>query len=508
VGGRVAVIGAGPNGLVCAIRLAAAGLEVSVLEQASGPGGGVKSAEDTLPGFVHDRCAGFFPLTAASPAFRGLGLERHGLQWVDPPIPMAHPFVDGSAIALHRDLNATVASLERAAARAGSAWRSLVEPLLANGDTVVRVGLEPFPPVAPALMLAVKLRRRAIELARLALGSAASMGHELFGDDRPTAWLCGSTTHSDLSPGAACGAALALGLKVLGHLVGWPFPRGGAGRLTDAMVGRLGELGGAVRCGAPVERILSRRGRVAAVELRRGEVVPADAVVAAVSAAPLAAMLPDDALPARLLERLRRWRYGLGTFKLDWALSGPVPWEAAEARRAAVVHVGDTLEAMFRAAQEAGLGRVPLTPTMVVGQHTLHDPSRGPDGGHTLYAYTHVPNALDVEEEEVAERVEERIERFAPGFRRLVLARALRSPATLERENPSLVGGDLGGGSYELDQQLVFRPAPELVRYRTPLRGLYLAGASVHPGGGVHGSCGQGAARALLADRSPVRFWR
>jgi phytoene dehydrogenase-like protein len=507
VGGRVAVIGAGPNGLVCAIRLAAAGLEVSVLEQASQPGGGVKSAEDTLPGFVHDRCAGFFPLTAASPAFRGLGLERHGLDWVDPAIPMAHPFADGSAIALHRDLNATVASLDRAVAGAGRSWRALIEPLLANGDTLVRAGLEPFPPVAPALLLALKLRRRAIEVARLALGSAASMGHEVFGHDRPTAWLCGSTTHSDLSPGAACGAALALGLNVLGHLVGWPFPRGGARRLTDAMVGRLGELGGTVRCDARVERIVSRRGRVAAVGLRGGEEIPADAVVATVSAAPLAAMLPDDALPARLLRRLRRWRYGLGTFKLDWALSGPVPWEAPEARQAAVVHVGDTLDVMFRAAQEAGLRRVPRTPTMVVGQHTLHDASRGPNGGHTLYAYTHVPNALEVEEE-VAELVEERIERFAPGFRRLVLGRAVRSPATLERENPSLVGGDLGGGSYELDQQLVFRPAPELVRYRTPLRGLYLASASVHPGGGVHGSCGEGAARALLTDRSRLRFWR
>jgi phytoene dehydrogenase-like protein len=274
------------------------------------------------------------------------------------------------------------------------------------------------------------------------------------------------------------------------------------------MVARLRELHGSVRCDAPVERILCRGSRVAGVRLRGGEELAADAAIATVSAAPLAAMLPDDALPGRLMRRLRRWRYGLGTFKLDLALAGPVPWQAEEARRAAVVHVGDTLEAMARARHEAGLGRVPKLPTMVVGQHALHDSTRAPAGAHTLYAYAHVPSVLDVEEAEVAERMEERIERFAPGLRSLVLGRATRSPSGLERDNPSLVGGDLGGGSYELDQQLLFRPAPELVRYRTPLRGLYVGSASVHPGGGVHGACGAGAARALLADRSRLRFWR
>ena len=208
------------------------------------------------------------------------------------------------------------------------------------------------------------------------------------------------------------------------------------------------------------------------------------------------------------ITRLARWRYGLGTFKADYALSGPVPWSSPDARAAGVVHLGDTLEALFRAPQQAGEGRVPDVPTMVVGQHTLHDPSRAPAGQHTLYVYTHVPQRPDLPDDAIAERIEQRIAAFAPGFRDLVLARSLRSPTAIEQENPSLVGGDLPGGSFELDQQLCFRPAPELFRGRTPLRGLYVAGASVHPGGGVHGVSGQSAARALLSDASPVRFWR
>jgi phytoene dehydrogenase-like protein len=240
------------------------------------------------------------------------------------------------------------------------------------------------------------------------------------------------------------------------------------------------------------------------VRLAGGEEVGADVVVSTLSARPLAAILPDEALPARLLGRLRRWRYGLGTFKVDWALSGPVPWTAVEAREAAVVHVGDTVTDYFEAAQSSGLGRMPANPTMVVGQQSLHDASRAPAGAHTLYAYARVPARLDIDDHAVADVFERRIEAFAPGFRSLVLARVARCPARLERENPNLVDGDLGGGSMELDQQLVFRPAPELVRHRTPLRGLYVAGTSVHPGAGVHGVPGAGAAAAAIADRT----WR
>jgi phytoene dehydrogenase-like protein len=375
---------------------------------------------------------------------------------------------------------------------------------LAERELVLDTALRSFPPVVPGVRLGLKLRRRGLEIARMMLGSPASLGRELFGHDAPTAWLCGSCAHSDLAPGAAGGAAFAFALNWLGHVVGWPIARGGAGSLSAAMVGRLTQAGGDVRCGTSVERILSRRGRVCGVRLAGGEELQADVVVSTITATPLARMLPDDALPARIMRRLERWRYGLGTFKVDWALSGPVPWTAPQARRAGVVHVGDTVDAFFRSFHESGRGEVPSAPAMVVGQQSLHDASRAPAGAHTLYAYARLPTEIS-DEEAVAERMQQRIEAFAPGLGELVLARRHRSSATLERENPSLVAGDLGGGSLELDQQLIFRPAPELVRHRTPLRGLYVGGSSVHPGAGVHGVPGAGAAAAVIADRRLLR---
>lgn len=506
---RVTIIGAGHNGLVCAIRLARAGLDVTVLERDAQPGGHVRSSQETLPGFVHDLGAGFFPLTLASPAFRDLPLTGLGIEWESPPIAMAHPFLEGGAIALHRDLDATAASLDGAAPGSGAAWRAVVDRLAPQRELLFRAALSRFPPLLPAAGLALRLRRDAAELARYAAGSAAATGLDMLGDRRAAAWFAGSVAHSDLSPGAALGGSFALGLVLLGHLVGWPYPRGGAGRLTGALVAHLGELGGEIRCGVPVTGIQVRGARAVGVRVGPGdELVPADAVISTVSAGVLARLVPQGALPVRLARRLARWRYGLGTFKLDLALAGPVPWTAEEARRAAVVHVAGELESLFRSAHEAGAGEVPREPALVVGQHSLHDPSRAPAGKQTLYVYAHVPHDPPLPDHAVVERIEEQIERFAPGFRDLVLARAIRSPRALERENPSLVGGDLGGGSYEIDQQLVFRPAIELVRGRTPVRGLYVGGASVHPGGGVHGVSGDAAARAVIADASPLRVWR
>ena len=505
---RVVVVGSGHTGLVCAARLASRGVEVCVVEQAQRPGGALGSQGRTLPGFVHDHCAGVLPLAAASPAFRDLPLARHGLEWITPDAAMAHPFADGSAIVLHRDLDATAASLEAAARGAGSAWHSLASPLLARREQLLQTALSPLPPGVAALRLALALRRDAVELARRALASAATFGLEVLGDVRAAAWFSGSAVHSDLTPGSSGGAAFALFLNLLGHIVGWPYPRGGAGRLTDALVLHVRSLGGEVRCGAAVRSIEVRRGRVCGVRLASGEGLHADAVVTTMSARPLAALLPEGALPGRGIDRLRSWRYGVGTCKVDFALDAPVPWASADARRAGVVHLGDTLDALFRSQQEAGLGRVPQQPAMVVAQHSLHDTSRAPAGKHTLYVYTHVPARPELPDDAIADRMEQRIERFAPGFRDLVLARDVRSPERLERENPSLVGGDLAGGSMELDQQGPFRPAPELARYRTPLRGLYVAGASTHPGPGVHGVSGKGAAEALIADLSPLRFWR
>ncbi|MCW2985790.1 MAG: NAD(P)/FAD-dependent oxidoreductase, partial [Conexibacter sp.] len=240
---------------------------------------------------------------------------------------------------------------------------------------------------------------------------------------------------------------------------------------------------------------------------RSGEEVGADAVVSTLSALPLARLLPPGALPGRLERRLRQWRYGTAAFKLDYALSAPVPWSAPEPRGSAVVHVAGSLTELSAAAQAGERGELPERPALVVGQQSLLDPTRAPQGRHTLYVYAHVPPTYDVSDEEVAGRMEAQLERFAPGFGATVLARTLRAPRQTEAENPSMVDADLGGGTMELDQQLVFRPAPELIRYRTPLRGLYVAGASIHPGGAVHGMSGRGAARALLADRR-IRPWR
>jgi phytoene dehydrogenase-like protein len=501
---RVLVVGAGHNGLVCAIALAAADMEVSVLEQGATAGGGLCSAELTLPGHLHDLHAAFFPQAAVSPPIRRLELERHGVEWIAPPVAMAHPFQDGSVIALHRELSDTAASLERAARGAGTAWTELVERLWPCREAVIRAALSPFPPALPATRLALALRRDALQLARRLVGSAASLGGELFADERASAWLAGSVGHSDLTPGEAGSAAIAFGLAFLGHLVGWPLPRGGAGSIARALTRLLEARGGELRCDARVETIEVTRGRVTGVRLAGGERLQAQAAVATVGPAPLLRMLPPGALGERVTSSLARWRYGLGTFKLDAALAGAVPWRSAVAREAAVVHVGGELRELFAAADSARRGEMPERPTIVVGQQSLHDATRAPAGAHTLYAYARVPREPVDSDERIAELVERRIEELAPGFRSLVRARALRGPRAQEQANPALVAGDLAAGSLQLDQQLLFRPTPELCRGRTPLRGLYVAGGSVHPGPGVHGVSGEQAARALLRDLGPV----
>jgi phytoene dehydrogenase-like protein len=505
---RVLVVGAGHNGLVCAIHLARAGLDVEVLEHAPGHGGASSSTQATLPGFVHDHCAGFVPLTVASPAFRELGLERDGLEWAGGPEVMAHPFEDGTAIVLHRDIARTAEELERVSAGAGRAWTQLAGGLTPHADRLVRTVLGPLPPVRDALALGAALRRDGVELVRRMLSSVQALGLEVFeGADRPTAWLASSAMHTGLEPSSEGSGAFALMLQLLGHAYGWPFPRGGMQALADLLAARVRAEGGRIRCDARVEEVLVRSGRVAGVRLRGGEELAAAAVVTTVSAGPLAGMLPPGALGDRIARRLRRWRYGTGAFKLDYALSAPVPWSAPGARTAPVVHVAGELRDLAKAAQEGSRGDVPERPALVVGQHTLLDATRAPAGGHTLYVYSHVPSRYDLDDEEVAARVEAQLERFAPGCSAGVLARSIRPPWRTERENPSLVGGDLAGGAYELDQLLVFRPLPELCRHRTPVRGLYVAGSSVHPGAAVHGMSGRGAARALLADRR-LRPWR
>jgi phytoene dehydrogenase-like protein len=505
---RVLVVGAGSAGLVSAIHLARAGLQVTVLEHAPRPGGASSSVAATLPGYIHDHCAGFNPMTVASPAMIELDLEAEGLRWVNPDAIMAHPFADGTAISLHRDLDATCASLDGAHPGSGAAWRTLIEQYRPLAGALVAAVLGPLPPTRRTLELALKLRRDALLLARRMAGSIEAFGLDVFdGAERPTAWMSGSAQHSGLPPSTAGSGAFGFLLQLLGHSHGWPFPAGGQGELASALV-RIAERDGvSVRCGAHVEHILVRRGRTAGVVLRGGEELPARDIVTTISARPLAAMLPPEALGERLMRRLRIWRYGTAAFKLDYALNAPVPWTSTAAGRAAVVHVGGELRDLAAAAQAGGRGEMPQRPALVIGQHTLYDPTRAPVGAHTLYCYAQVPARYSCSDEDVAGLIEAQLERFAPGFSQTVTARALRNPARTEAENPSLVDGDLSGGTLELDQQLIFRPAPELCRYRTPLRGLYVSGASVHPGGSVQGMGGRSAARALLADRR-IRPWR
>ncbi|MEA2305296.1 MAG: hypothetical protein QOH43_2576 [Solirubrobacteraceae bacterium] len=505
---RVLVIGSGHNGLVCAVHLAEAGLDVEVLEHAPRYGGASSSGEVTLPGFVHDHCAGFNPMTVVSPAIRELELERDGLEWVGGPDVMAHPFEDGTSIVLHRDVAQTAAGLDLVAPGAGRAWAQLVGQLAPHSERLARTILSPLPPVRDPALVAVSLRRDMVELARRMLASVEALGLDVFeGAERPTAWLSSSAMHSGLEPTSAGSGAFGLLLQLLGHTHGWPFPRGGMQALADALAGRVRRAGGRIRCDAHVDEVLVRGGRVAGVRLRGGEEVGASAVVTTVSAHPLLAMLPREALPERIVRRLERWRYGTGAFKLDYALDAPVPWTAPGARTSPVVQVAGELGDLAAAAQDGSRGVVPERPALVVGQHTLLDSTRAPEGQHTLYVYSHVPSRYAEDDDEVAGRIEAQLERFAPGWGAHVLGRQVRPPWRTEQENPSLVGGDLAGGTYELDQLLVFRPMPELVRYRTPLRGLYVAGASVHPGGAVQGMSGRAAAKALLADRR-LRPWR
>jgi phytoene dehydrogenase-like protein len=447
-------------------------------------------------------------MTVASPAMLELELENEGVSWVNPDAVMAHPFADGSAIELRRDLEETVASLEAVQVGAGLAWRAFAGELAPLTRSLVASVLGPLGPTRQPLPIVLALRARTLTLARRMLGSVEALGFDVFdGASRPTAWLSGSAQHSGLPPTTAGSGAYGLLLQLLGHTHGWPFPVGGQQAVADALV-RIAERAGAtVRCGAHVADIIVAHDRVSGVRLSTGECLAARAVVSSVSARPLLGMLAPGALPDSLVTRLSRWRYGTAAFKLDYALRAPVPWAAPAARRASVVHVGGELSELAEAANAGIAGDVPERPALVVGQHTLYDPSRAPAGAHTLYCYAHVPARYACSDAEVAARVEAQLERFAPGFSEIVSARALRNPRQTESDNPSLVGGDLGGGSMELDQQLIFRPAPEMCRHRTPLAGLYVCGASVHPGGSVQGMGGRSAARALLADRR-LRPWR
>jgi phytoene dehydrogenase-like protein len=500
------VIGAGPNGLAAAIRLAEAGHQVTLLEAADRAGGAVRTDELTLPGFRHDTFSSVYPAGAASPVFGRMPLERHGLRWIHPGACYAHPLPGGRAVALYRELDATEASLEAAHADDGRSWRAFVEPLLAGFEAIRSTMLAPFPPVAGSLRLMRELGP--IGAARFGLlvpGSARSLGRRLFEGTGSRAWLYGSAGHGDVPPTDAGSAVAVIYLNLMGHAVGWPSPAGGAERLTEAVVGYLRELGGEVRTQAAVDTIESAHGRVTGVRTAGGDRFPADLVVATVMPKALVA-LTGDALGKPYRALLCRYRYGPATVKVDWALDGPIPWEAPEPRGAGTVHVAGGEQELVQTIAESEK-RLPERPFLLLGQQSLADPSRAPEGKHTAWAYTHGPNTgidwgtqLDAH----VERIEAQVERFAPGFRERILARHVMGPGELEQRDRNLVGGDVGGGSYRL-RQVVFRPVPGLSPYRTPLSGLYLGSAAAFPGGAVHGVPGDAAARAALADGSPGR---
>jgi phytoene dehydrogenase-like protein len=465
------VVGSGPNGLAAAITLARAGLDVVVHEAADTIGGGLRSDELTLPGFVHDTCSAIHPMGRASPFFRQLDLD---VEWVEPPAAAAHPLDDGTAMTLERDVEKTAAQLGEDAA----AYRRLVGPLVRTWNEVEPVLVGPYPPGPGALLslLGALGAVPALTAASAALSTARALAESRFTGTRARAFLAGHAAHSMLPLERRPTAGFALALAVMGHVLSWSFPRGGAQRLTDALVVELGRLGGEIRVSSPVD------------ELPRADVV-------------VAGVVPRELLrlarfPDGYERQLRAYRHGPGAFKLDWALDGPIPWRAEECRRAGTVHLGGTLDEISASEWGAWSGRPSAPPFVLLAQHTLFDPSRAPDGKHTAWAYCHVPNGW---EGDMTDAIEAQVERFAPGFRELVLARSVLRPADLEARNRNLVGGDLNGGAQDLGQ-LVFRPARRLVPYRTPRRGLYICSSSTPPGGGVHGMGGYGAARAALAD--------
>lgn len=496
-----AVIGSGPNGLAAAITLARAGRSVVVLEAQPRLGGAVATAELTLPGFSHDVFSSVYPAGAASPVFSSMPLTDHGLEWTHPKVAMAHPMPDGTAPALYRDLDETVAGLEALQAGDGHAWRAFAGPYVESIDPLRKVLLGGFPPVLPGLRLAAALGlNQTLELARLLLMPADALGSELFTGDAARAWLYGSVLHGDQPPSAAGSAITGVYLQLLGHGVGWPSPRGGARSLVDALVSYLHALGGETRTDAHVDRIVSGGGRVAGVVTAGGDRVRADIVVADVTPAVLL-QIADAGLTDRYRTQLRRFRYGPHTFKLDWALDGPVPWTAEAARGAGTVHIGGGPDDIVGAQRQVHDGMLPDRPFLLFGQQSIADPTRAPEGKETGWAYTRVPPGIDwsTRTDEMVDRMEGQIERFAPGFRDRILARHVMAPRDLERRDESLPGGDVGAGSYALDQ-LIFRPVPSLLPYRTPVRGLYIGSASVFPGGAVHGVPGAAAARYALAE--------
>jgi phytoene dehydrogenase-like protein len=460
------VIGAGPNGLAAAIEIARAGHSVCLFEGHSTIGGGSRSAELTLPGFIHDVCSAVHPLAASSPFFTQLQLQKHGLRFVYPPAELAHPFDDGTALLLERSIDATANRLGKDRA----AYKKIFAPLVDAWSTIADDLLGPIHLIP----------RHPFAMARFGLSAirpAKSFAQSHFQEDKTRTLFAGLAGHSFLSLDRPATTAFGLILGTLAHVAGWPITRGGSQNLADALGEHFTELGGEIVTHHRVESLK--------------ELPPAKAILCDVTPRQLV-RLADDSLTPAFRRRLERYRYGPAAFKLDWALSAPVPWKAPECRLAATVHLGGSFAEILDSEWQASHGGHAEKPFVLVAQPSLFDPTRAPNGQHTLWAYCHVPNGSTVD---MSERIERQIERFAPGFRDCILARNVMTPADYERYNPNLAGGDINGGIQDL-AQMFLRPTARM--YSTSLKNLYLCSSSTPPGGGVHGMCGYHAARVAL----------
>jgi phytoene dehydrogenase-like protein len=514
------VIGAGPNGLIAANHLADRGWKVVVCEEQPEPGGAVRSGEVTEPGFVHDLYSAFYPLTLASRHIAPLELERYGVNWLSSRGVVAHPHPDGRCALLSMDLEETCASLDEFAPGDGDAWRRLFDLWRRAGPHLVGSLLTPLPPIRPAAGMLNALGPRGLaDFARFSLLPARRMAEESFRGEGGGWLIAGNALHADLTPESSGGGMFGWLLCGLGQQHGYPVPEGGAGEITRALVRRLQERGGEVICETPIERIDVRGRRAHAAIAADGRSFEARRAILADCGAPalFLKMLPSELVPERIRDAVgRRYQYDNSTFKVNWALREPIPWSAADARRASTVHVAEGMNGLTQATTQLAASEIPDRPFLVLGQYSMVDPSRSPEGTETAWAYTHVPQSPradaagelsgdwshEEEGERFADRMEEEVERLAPGFRQRILERHIQTPAYLESHNRNLVGGAINGGTAQLYQQAIFRPFPGLGRPTTPVRGLYLASSSAHPGGGLHGGPGGNAARtALWHDR-------
>ena len=468
------VVGAGPNGLAAAVTLAAAGLAVHVVEGASTPGGGCRTELLTLPGFSHDVCSTIHPLAVASPFFRWFDLAGHGVQLRYPEIAYTQPFDDGTAAAAYQCLSRTVAEL----GANGSSWNRLMRPLVEHAEAIVPAVLAPLRSVPERPLQAARFLPHALQ-------SAAAVAARLEGA-HVRALFSGVAAHAMLPLNKAPTGGFGSMLALLAHAVGWPAVEGGSQRITDALVDELHALGGTIETGRWVTSLK--------------ELPPSRVVLLDVAPQQLIDMA-GESLPAVFSRRLRRYRYGPGVCKVDWALSGQVPWRAEACRRSPTVHLGGTFEEVARSEAEVDAGRHPESPYTLVVQAGVVDPTRAPTGQQSLWAYCHVPAGSTVD---MTERIEQQIERFAPGFRDLILARSVLTAADEQAVHPNYVGGDINVGAATI-RQTVFRPTVRWNNYRTPLKGVYLCSSATPPGGGVHGMCGFNAARSALRHDFGIR---